>query len=216
MSLSCAWADSEVQKWARTMKVLGLQAFPEAVAETLNQSARQMVHDVKGNANDSMIVRTTYTTNSIRQDRHAKGGNIDRMYSRAANRSPYLPLHDEGETVYAKHSKLPIPTMAARAGNLKRAILPRYRMNSLGSVKGNSRFFMGKPKGGARPSGIWERHSGNKKLRLVRRLSVSSAKIPRTDYFTDAHKENTKPSKMQKRFVTNAKIIFSDALRGAR
>lgn len=216
MSLSCAWADSDVKKWARTMKVLGLQAFPEAVAETLNISARQMVHDVKGNTNDSMIVRTTYTTNSIRQDRHAKGGNIDRMYSRAANRSPYLPLHDEGETVYAKHSKLPIPTMAARAGNLKRPILSRYRMNSLGAVKNNPRYFMGKPKGGNRPTGIWERHSGNKKLRLIRRLSVSSAKIPRTDYFTDAHNENTKESKMRKRFISVSKTIFSKALRGAR
>jgi hypothetical protein len=177
--------------YARSLQLLGRGTFPNAVAKTLNHQAKITHHEVVKGVKKRFTVRTRYTIQSIRNDRKAKGNNINAMYSRVVSLSPYLGVHDEGGTRDAKGSgKLPIPMKPARGGNNSNMILTRMRMDKIGELKKNKRFFVGVPKGrtGGSSSGIWER-VGKKNIRRVRHLTVKQARIKRTNFFTAPFKK---------------------------
>lgn len=187
MAKNDLFADVDIKQYMAAMKMLDKSLLPRMVAETLNGTAEAVEKQGKKNAQNRLTIRTKFTLNSIRQDRHARGDNIERMYSRVGSISDYLWKHDEGHTQEAKNSRIPIPTPQARTGkNPNKRIARRYAMNSVSF--GGGRFFMGEPKGGG-PLGIYERYQKNKRLRLIRNLEESRVKIPATYWFSDAVKK---------------------------
>lgn len=182
--------ETEISRLAETLNRLGDDLLPRAVADALNEPARLIAIHAKTNAKKKLIVRTPFTTNSINQVGFARGKNINRMYSLVGSNSPYLYKHDEGDTVKAKHTSIPIPMDRTRIGNdIKRVIRSKYRMNRMGSFKSSPTYFSGVPrgrvKGKERVVGIYERSAGNKKLRLLRSLKTKKVKIPPTKWYTE-------------------------------
>lgn len=186
--LSSAFSiDVDTRAYTQAMKMLSDEALPRAVASTLNATADAVKNEAQRNVRRKMIVRTQYTINSIRQDRTARGRNIRAMFSRVGSLSPYLPIQDEGGTVRADRMRIPIPTLQARTSrSIRRAIAGRYRMNAMGAFGKGGRFFMGRPRGGNRPVGVWERTNRNKRIRLIRNLEHRQVRIRPTRWFSDA------------------------------
>lgn len=215
MPLYAAWATSDVKAWARIMQGIGNNAFPRIVAHTLNVPAKAIERDAVRNVRSDLIVRTSYTTNSIKQDRHAKGTNINRMYSRVRTVSPYLPFQDEGGLVAALHGRLPIPVLNARSGNIRQAIRPKYRMNNMGSFANSKRFFLGKPKGNKfKTAGIWERRKGNSQIFLIRSLRFSQVRVPASQWWSSPLRRHGTAQAVGRGFVRFAEREFQRAIRG--
>jgi hypothetical protein len=168
------------------MRIISRDALPGAVAEMLNATAEASANEGKRSVQRKMIVRTKFTTNSIRQDRHARGSNIAAMYSRAGSISPYLAIHDEGGVKNAESSRVSIPTIQARTSrSIRKSIATRYRMNRLGTLRGNPKYFIGRPSANRGRLGIYERRPGNK-LRMIRNLESYRVRIPKTRWWTNA------------------------------
>jgi len=128
------------------------------------------------------------------------------MHSRTSSISPYLAIQNYGGTIKAQGQRIPIPTLQARTSkSIQRSIARRYRMNQLGSFDGGSKFFMGKPKGGDRPIGIWERYQGNKKLRMIRNLEKSRVEIKGVHWHDDAVKKYGTRQFIRAQFIKHAK-----------
>jgi hypothetical protein len=201
--MASSWsANVDTKKYIRLMKALGKRALPETVAQALNQTANNVTAQSRENIKSRLIVRSKYTLNSLgskRLDRkalnHAMGHDIDRMFSRAGSFSPYLGIQDRGGTRDAEGRRVPIPFRNARRGRDKeKRIAKDYRMDRLGDIgsqqnsAGQNRFFIGRPKGGNRPLGLYERHNGNTQLRMIRYLEEPVVDVPATHWFTDAVK----------------------------
>jgi hypothetical protein len=195
------------------LKWMGGYALPDAAAEALNETADSITTRSRHNVRSRLTVRAKYTINSIRTKARAKGGNVDRMYAISGTMSPYLPIQNVGGTIKAKRRSVPIPTVAARGGAYSRRILPRFRMNKMSDLDGSGRYFMGRPKGGNRPYGIWQRDKGGG-LTLLRRLGHSEVDVPATDWFTDAIKSHA--HLLSARFRRAARRIISERLPGGR
>lgn len=168
---------------------MDVKAFPYSIADTLNQAAGATKKAALTNVKKKLRTRTPYTLRSIKQDRKAFGTNINKMYARVGSNSSYLWKHDEGYVQKANRRKIPLPFVnSTRGGDINRIIVSRYRMNKLGEIKGNKRFFKGVPKGrvGLKSYGIWERVNRNKSIRRVRALTHSQVKIKPVRWFSGA------------------------------
>lgn len=72
--MSRGWsANIDTRSYMAAMRILGKQVLPTVMADTLNGVAAANAKQMKKNVEKRMIVRTKFTTNSIRQDRHARG-----------------------------------------------------------------------------------------------------------------------------------------------
>ncbi len=198
--MNSGWsADVEIKGYMTTMKFISKEALPGAVVDTLNNTAQANERKMKKNVEKRMIVRTPYTLKSIKQDRHARGQNIARMFSRVGSISPYLAIHDEGGIVQAENKKIPIPTLQARTGkNIRKRIARRYKMNEMDI---GSNFFMGKP--ASRRLGIYERRKH--RMVMIRNLESSQKKIDPNRWFSDSLKKYGTPQYIRAQFIRAAK-----------
>lgn len=207
--MSRGWsANIDTRSYMAAMRILGKQVLPTVMADTLNGVAAANAKQMKKNVEKRMIVRTKFTTNSIRQDRHARGSNISRMFSRVGSVSPYLAIHDEGGIIKAERKKIPIPTLQARVSRSKqRRIARRYAMNrmDIGESQSYGKFFMGKPRGGNRRVGIYERHHNNKRLTMIRNIESEQVKIDPNHWFSDSLKKYGTSQFIQAQFKKHAK-----------
>lgn len=201
MSLS---TDIDAKKLQRAFWLIGRHAIPQATADALNAAADAVKNESVKNVRSRLTVRTPFTTRSLVQDRHARPAALHRMFARVGSRSPYLPAHDTGETRKALRTAIPIPTLYARKDTKQNKIQPKHAMNRIGDVRRQKRFFLGTPKGGNRPAGIWERTNNNKKIRLVRLTTASEVKIPATYWFTDAVKKYGTPQYIRAKWQQKA------------
>jgi hypothetical protein len=198
-------ADTKI--YVDKLRRLGGTALPDAIADALNEPARLIAIHAKANVKKKVIVRRTYTTNSVRQFGVARGKNIRRMYSLVGSNSDYLWKQDKGMRVKAKKKKIPIPIPNARGGNMNRSILKRYAMNQIGNLDGKGgRYFAGRARGMNRPVGIYERTHGNRKLKMLRNLESSSVKIPATNWYTEAFRRYGTEKIMADAFIRSAKL----------
>jgi hypothetical protein len=201
-------AEVETQKYVQAMKLFDKHALPRTVADTLNGVAEAVSKQAKINVQKRLIVRTKFTTNSIRQDRHARGTNIEKMYSRAGSISPYLRIQDQGGIVQADDQRLPIPTLEARTGRSNtRAVARRYRMNQLGALKRNKKYFIGRPNGA--PLGIYERKK-KRKLKMIRSLEKERITVPASRFFSDSVKKYGTSQFIRAQFIKRARKHLSE------
>lgn len=197
--------DFEEQKYRRAMRMISKDALPEVAAETLNNAAEAVEKQARKNAKRRLTIRRKQSITGIKQDRHARGGDIDRMYARTAVRPPWMEELEtsDGTATSGGGKKIPIPTVEARGGNKDQAIKKRFWMNRVGdpsgkgqnvgeAYHGSTRFFIGRLR--SQPSttfGLWFRHSNNKRLQLIYNLQKEEARIPesKTTWFEDAVKK---------------------------
>lgn len=162
------------------------RSLPDAVAEALNSTADAITIRSRLNVQRRLTVRTQFTVNSIRTKNRARGRNAARMFARTGTISKYLPIQNVGGEVRARSSRIPIPTVQhARGGSNRNVVRRRYHMNRLGSIRGSSRYFMGRGPSGT--TGLWERDG--RRLKMIRDLSRSAVRIEPTNWFNDAINE---------------------------
>lgn len=175
----------------RRLRWRGEYALPNAVARTLNTTAHRIQQGARENAKKKLTVRTKYTTNGIKQHRHARGRNAARMYAGVRIRSEYMAIQNAGGTIQAARRRYPIHTLATRGGSVKNVVGRKFRMDRMGnfgqSYGGTTRFFAGTPRGrGGIAPGVYYRHRGNKRLTRVVNLSERQVRVPKSRFFDDA------------------------------
>lgn len=209
-------ADVDIRKYMAAMRFISKEALPDAVAESLNAPAEAIEKAARKNVKRDLTIRTKFTVNSIRQDRHARGQNIERMFSRVGSISPYLWMHDKGYKAEGiSGDPLPIPTTEARTSkSIQRAISKKYRIGKNeriqpGMYSSIPTMFTGKPKGGDRPYGIYKRANRNNKLVMLRNLEHDDAKIPATHWFSKPVKKYGSMQFIKAQFIKIAKRKLS-------
>lgn len=185
-------AEVETKSYVYAMRMIGKDALPGAVADTLNAVANANVKPMQKNVKKEFRVRTPYTINSIKQLRYAKGKSIERMFSQVGSLSKYLWMHDKGMTKTGiDGGPIPIASDFIRARKSAMGIIRKvYRISKSEKFRegdmGDAPYFVGIPKGGGRPLGVYERTNHNKKLYLLRNLETDKATLKRTNWFTAA------------------------------
>ena len=150
----------------------------------------------------------------------AKGQNIARMFSAAGSFSPYLWTQDPDKGgAYTQRGKdggpLPIATLRTRTGkSAQKAIRKTYRLTASenfrpGSFGQNSAgtMFVGKPRGGNRRYGVYQRTNSNKKLYMLRNLETSEAKIKDTNFHDNAVRKYGTWQFTRAQFIRKAKAM---------
>lgn len=202
--------NTDLKNYKRAMDLFDKTTYPRVLVQTLNHIADDVTQGAKKNVSQRLIVRTKFTTNSIRTDRRARGTNLRTMHSRSVTISPYLGTQEEGGNIPAKSSVHAIPTIKSRSSrNIRKSIARRYRLNNLPDFSTSKQFFMARPRGkGSRPPGIWERYQNNKKIRLIRRTEDSSITLKAKHWHRDSVRVFASPRNVTKLFQYYAKRGF--------
>lgn len=219
-------AEVNTQAYMRAMRMLGREVLPQVVAEALNETADAVTRRSLRNLKQRLTIRTKFTINSLTRAgarpyhalNAARGRNIQRMFSRAGSMSPYLGIQDRGGTVRPRRGRrVPIPTREARTGrNLSRSIARRYNLRNMGNIGTDGRYFIGRPKGGGRPVGMYERYQGNKRLRMLRNLESAQVTVPASRWHTDAAQQLGTQTLIRARFKRAAQHRLDRMARRAK
>jgi len=186
------------------MRYLARDAFPEAVAESINTVARAAHSMSERNIKHDFTLRNSYTLRGLVYYKASPRSNIDRIDAVTGHRAEYMARQDEGFRVRARRRRIPIPTTAARTGKSRsRPVSRKYWMPRLGTIGGGGKFFIGRP-GAGKKLGIYERMARGR-LRMIRDLSVSSYTVKATGWHTSAVKKYGTASMMGAAWVRSAK-----------
>lgn len=195
--------NTDTKVWMKTMKLIGNDALPDSVSETLNVTADSVTKQQIKNAGQ-FIIRTPFTLRSMQSSRakpykalnKAKGKNIQRMFSRSGTFSTYLWKQENGGTFAGLDGPVPIATDSARTSkNHKKAVAKRFRIKESDPLKDGAfgdtgKQFIGSPRGvvngKARARGIYVRSGNNKRLTMLRNLESKSIKIKGTKFHAKA------------------------------
>lgn len=217
-------AKVEYEQLLHALKFLGNDLLPKTIGQTLNESAQAVQNTARKNAKRQLTIRRQYSINAIRQDRHARGTNAEKMFARVQIvRAPYMVSQEFGDTDKGNpnfKSQVPVASNIAKGGNKLNEIqkefsLRRLKMgndeNNIGAKypgKGFKRFFIGKPKGSKnRPEGIYFRHDSNKRLSLIRTLR-NSVKNKTQAFFGKAVEQFATDQALVARFSKNAQSVI--------
>jgi len=173
---------------------------PKMIAETLNRTADAVTKEQIRNVKTRLTVRTPFTLRSMEMSRarpyralnKASGKNLSRMFSRAGTVSKYLWMQEGFTKKGQGGGPIPIARDLTRAGGTRSGIVRRmYRLAkgtsfTSGEFGASGKQFVGRPKGGSRPLGLYERRSKNTRLMMLRSLTVSQVKIKDTNFHDDA------------------------------
>ena len=186
--------NTDTKKWMTSMKFLGKEALPKAIAETLNVTADSVTKQQIKNAKSDFIIRTKFTLNSMTSNRSkpyqalnvARGKNLQSMFSRAGTFSSYLWKQENSGTYRGITGNIPIPTLNARTGKSERkTISKRFRIdktNPLSDGNFGADQFIGTLNG---KRGVYRRMK-NGKLQMLRNLDSGSIRIKGTGFHSKA------------------------------
>ena len=200
--------NTDTRKWMVAMKLIGKDALPQSVAETLNVTADAVTKQQIKNANSDFIVRSKFTIGSMKVKRakpylalnKAGGKNIQRMFSRSGTFSKYLWKQEEGGTFEGLDGPVPIATIKARTGkNERKSIAKRFRISSsqpltdgplpndqfIGSVNNKRGIYQRTKKGG---------------ITMLRNLDSDSVRIKGTGFHSKAVKMKGSKTLVSTRF----------------
>lgn len=185
---------TDTKAWMMAMKIIGKDALPESVAETLNITADAVTKQQMKNVQSDFIVRTKFTMNSMKSGRakpylalnKARGKNMKTMFSRSGTFSSYLWKQEEGGTFSGVDGPVPIATLEARTSkSKKKAIARRYRIKKTmpldnGSIENNQ--FIGVVNG---KRGLYQRTKKGG-LSMLRNLGSNKIRIRGTGFHSKA------------------------------
>lgn len=159
-------------------------ALQKATAATLTDVARAATIRSERNIRRGMIVRTPYTTKSLRMYKASESKPIARQNSVSGTVSEYLPIHDEGGKIKAKRKAIAVPTNRVRGKDRKKKIPSRYKIDSMGN-----RAFILRPASPVKVlkrAGLFIRDGKKGKLRKVRDLGAKSYQLKAKRWHTEA------------------------------
>jgi hypothetical protein len=189
----------EYSDYVKKLESFGHDALPAVVAEAINATATTAHIQSIRNARERMTMRNQYTERSIRYYKANTKTNIAKINAVTGSISDYMDEQEAGGKRYPKQgSKAPIATLAARGGSSTRVVRKQYRAGSLGEKQ-----FVGVPRGGNRPLGVYERRNKNTRLIMIRNLSLPYIDIKPTHWHTDAVSAMNQ-SRMQEAFIREA------------
>jgi hypothetical protein len=102
-------------------------------AQTLTDTAHAVTVRSERNIKKDMIVRTPYTTRSLKTFKASASRPIDRQDAVSGTVSDYLPIHDEGGTTRARKKRIPVPTNKVRGLDRKKRVPSSKTLQALGS-----------------------------------------------------------------------------------
>jgi hypothetical protein len=190
----------EFKAYQRQLERLGADVMPRVVAETINTVASFAHVQSIRNVRQGFTLRNQYTERSIRYYKANARSNWRSINAVTGSISSYMGLHDAGGRRMPKQgSRVPMPTAYARGGSTRGVVRKRFRAGQLGSNQ-----FVGKPRGGNRPAGVWERHNKNKRLRMIRSLENETITIKESKWHRDGVSAYAKQSVINKEFIKQA------------
>jgi hypothetical protein len=213
--------NTDTKVWMKSMKLIGNNALPESVAETLNITADSVTKQQMKNVQSDFIVRSKFTMNSMKTSRSkpylalntARGKNLQRMFSRAGTFSSYLWKQEDGGTFVGLSGPVPIATKAARTSRKEnKAIAKKNRLSASlpltdGSIENNQ--FIGNVNG---KRGIYQRTKKGG-LTMLRNLDSDSIKIKGTNFHQKAVDRKGSKQLVSTRFRRIAQKRINKAVR---
>lgn len=189
----------EVDRALNALRLLDKKGAASAVSKSLNGAAEAVEKQAQKNAKARIKVRKKRSISGIKQDRHAKGNDIGRMYARTVIQPSWMEAQEFGgaNKPAPGFDKVAVPSKFSRGGNELKQVKKPYWIDAMKLIvaqagydgKGFSRFFLGEPKGGNRTFGIWLRHNNNKKLTQVRSMTKDKTVDKPKRFFRDAVKK---------------------------
>ena len=207
-------AEVDTKSYIYAMKMIGHDALPHAVADTLNAVADANVKPMRKNV-QKMKVRTPFTLKSIKQLRWAKGTAIERMYSQVGSISSYLWMHDKGYTKTGMNGgAIPIATKSARSRKSDMGIIRKvFRLSKSQNISGGEigntnagRLLVMKPRGLNRRKGIYleQRQKKSTRLTMLRNLETNQARLKPTGWFSNVLKKYGTAQFIKAQFIKQA------------
>lgn len=185
----------------RRLERMGEGTFPRVIADTINTVAGFAHVQSVRNVRDRMTLRNAYTERSIRFYKANPKANSAKINAITGSIQPYMATQETGGYRRPKRGrKVPVATLFARGGSSTRVVRKRYHAGTLGEKQ-----FIGKPRGGNRPSGVWERTNRNKRLKMIRNLEESRVQIDATRWHSDAMAKYSTRKMMTDEFLRQAK-----------
>ena len=166
LSVSASGLD-ELVVWNATVA----KQLPFAMSQALNQLARQAQQDMKEGTTQYFINPTAYTRNAFRYEQSTKA-NLTAYVGPDASRR-YFPTQIQGGRRQTKKYEgflaglepslkgrklVPTSRVINAAGNPRKAVFGQIEKGLSTTNRGG--FFIGRPKGGNRPFGVWRRSRG--------------------------------------------------------
>lgn len=212
---------TDTKVWMKTMKLIGNDALPESVAETLNITADAVTKQQIKNVKSDFTIRNKFTLNSMKSGRakpylalnKAGGTNLQRMFSRAGTFSRYLWKQEKGGTFEGIDGPVPIATKNARTSRkLIKSISRKNRLSAsmslddglvgldqfIGTVNGKRGLYQRTKKGG---------------LMMLRNLDSDSIKIKGTNFHQKAVDMKATKTLVSTRFRRIAQKRINKAVR---
>ena len=195
---------SDVKKLQKKVGRLFADQIPFALSGAINATAFDVMKAEKAALVKQIDNPTPFTKSGIR----VKKGNKRRPNARifiADIQNEYLDFQIEGGTRQPKRRANAIATTHQRVnryGNKPKGLVQR--------LKNKPKHFSGKPKGGNRPAGIWQRTNRNKKLKPLIIYGGAARYRRKYGFYETGHKE------IQKVFSQNFIRAFNRAVRTAR
>lgn len=205
-----AQANDDYKKFINTLKILNKETIPIIISETINNLASVAhVASIK-NVRSRFVLRTKYTENSLRYYKANPKSDINKINAISGSISDYMDEQDQGGYRVPKiGAHVAVPTLAARGGDRSKRKIKRYYLGQ--ELEKHPKLFIGKPKGmgknAGRVSGIYERHSDNKRIRMIHEIDKSKIQIKPTRWHVDAMRKY-KFSEFMAEFIRQAKIYL--------
>lgn len=191
----------EYRAYMRRLERMAEGTFPRVIADTINTVAGFAHVQSIRNVRDRMTLRNQYTERSVRFYKANPKTDTSKINAITGSVQPYMATQETGGYRRPKQGrKVPVATLRARGGSPSRVVRKRYRAGQLGPNE-----FVGKPRGGNRPIGVWERTNHNKRLKMIRNLEAERVQIDATRWHSDAMRKYSSRKTMTDEFLRQAR-----------
>jgi hypothetical protein len=123
IATNCPEVVAALKKDAKAMQTVTAATLTDVAKAVTVRSERNIRHD--------MIVRTPYTTRSLKTYKASPSRPIARQDSVSGTASDYLPIQDTGGKVKARRKVIAVPTNAVRGADRKKKVPSKYRINNM-------------------------------------------------------------------------------------
>ena len=201
---------SDAQKWQKSMDRLLGEYAPLAISETLTEIAQDVQIRSFVEMKAKFLKIGEYSKRSLRTWKASPLRSIARIRAVTGSISPYLDLQEVGGTAKPQQGRLmPIPTKAARGGNLANPIASRFRVSKMGDLKAKSqgnKFFLLAPGMKERPWLIVRRYARGR-LVWLRSLDRTEVNLKPQSWHRNAVKLRATQKALFAAFLRNMKAL---------
>jgi len=184
------------------LQKLGQDVLPRVIAETINTVASFAHAASIRNVRNQFGNRNKYTERSLKYYKASPKAKIDKINAVSGSISDYMDEQDQGGYRLPKSgSKAPVATLAARGGRSTAVVRKQYKAGYLGPNQ-----FIGTPRGGNRPMGVYARTKRNKYLVMIRNITRAKVLIKGQHWHTNAVEFRYRRDELMREFSRQAEM----------